>query len=75
MVRQYTGYIADFVRYGTPTSGGNAGHLNPVEWKPWTKEKSQYLYIDNAGKLQGNYHVKLSLVIPQGWKLKKTSVP
>ena len=49
IMRQFTGYIAEFVKYGKPTHG-NPDQTYPIHWNNFTPGKGIYMLIENPPK-------------------------
>jgi hypothetical protein len=45
VMKRYTGYISEFVKYGQPTHGNKTKHYN-YYWRNYQKEKGQYMVTD-----------------------------
>ena len=45
VMQRYTGFVAEFVKFGQPTHGNSTKHYN-YYWRSYQKEKGQYMVID-----------------------------
>ena len=45
VMKRYTGYFAEFAKFGQPTHGNASAHYN-YYWRPYGKENGQYMVTD-----------------------------
>jgi hypothetical protein len=45
VMKRYTGYFAEFAKFGQPTHGNASAHYN-YYWRPYFKENGQYMVTD-----------------------------